>query len=251
MPAIVLAGGATSAEFAAEAGLEPLPGSRGLAEIDGLPMVGYVLRALRQAESVGEILVVAPPGFPTQPGVDAQLVGGASLVDNIEAGLARCGGASHALLSTADIPFITPAAVDDYVRACLARKADLCYCAVPKAACDRRFPGMKRTYLPTPSGKFTGGNMVVTRVAAFSRAAALVREAYPRRKNPAYLVQLIGPANLLKLLLQRICLKDIEASASRRMGIECRLVVTDHAELGTDVDRPEDLRLARQLLSAR
>ena len=49
LPAIVLAGGKTRPEFAAEAGVE----RRALAAIHGRTMVSYVLRALRQAIDLG------------------------------------------------------------------------------------------------------------------------------------------------------------------------------------------------------
>lgn len=250
VPAVLLAGGSVSPGFAREAGLEPRPGARAMADINGLPMVGHVIRALRQASTVGRIVLVAPRDFPPQESVDRQLAGEGGLVDNIELGLSACEGASHAVLITADIPFVTGGSLDDYVSACAETGADLCYCAVPETACRARFPALKRTYLPTPARRYTGGNVVFVRTAAFPAVAALLRQAYPRRKNPAYLAQLIGPGNVLKLLTGRLELSDIEKAVSRAAGINCRLVVTEHADLGSDVDRPEDLRLARELLKA-
>jgi molybdopterin-guanine dinucleotide biosynthesis protein A len=248
IPAVVLAGGSTSPAFAEEAGLGPGTGGRALADINGLPMVRYVLRALKEAETVRTVILVAPGGFPPQPEADVQLTGDGGIVDNIETGLAACEGAEHAILITADIPFIKGSSVDDYVRDCLALRTESCYCAVPESACQAQFPGMKRTYLPTPNGRYTGGNVVVQNVAAFVKVAAMLREAYPRRKNPAFLTRLIGVGNVLKLLTRRIQLSDVEQGVSRATGARCRLVVTEHADLGSDVDRPEDLRLARKLL---
>lgn len=244
LPAIVLAGGKTTPEFAAESG-SPM---RAQADINGWPMVRYVVQALRAAASIGPVIVVAPTGFPVEAAADHHLVGDGSLVENMRAGLQLCGGHEFALLVSADIPFISPRSVDEHVALCLAQQADLCYAAIPREACLQRFPNMRRTYLYSADGTFTGGNLVLQRVSAFEREAELVSEAYRARKNPLFLARLIGPSNLLKFALRRLRLRDIELAAGRIMGVQCRLVVTPHADLGTDVDKPDDLRLARTLL---
>ena len=245
VPAIVLAGGRASAEFAAAAGVE----NRALAEIAGRPMVSYVLRALHEARTVRRVVLVAPPGFPSQAEADETVTSDEGLVENIQAGISQCADSEYVLIATADLPFLQAASVDDYTRACAATGADCCYAAVTRAACARRFPGMKRTYLHTTAGSVTGGNVVFQRAASYPRQAALLRQAYARRKNPLFLASLIGPANVLKLLAGRLTLKDIETAASRAIGVRCRLIVTEHADLGTDIDRPEDLQETRRLFS--
>lgn len=244
VPALVLAGGKTSPEFAQEAGVP----ERALADINGWPMVRYVLRALREASSVSRVVLVAPPGFPDQPEADTRVDGAGGLVENIREGLRQSGGASHALIVTADIPFVTPAAVDEYARECAGAGVDVCYGAIPLEACLRRFPDMRRTSIRTPEGALTGGNIVFQRIASFERQAALLARAYRGRKNPLFLAQLIGLPNVLKFMTRRLTVADIEAAASRVMGVRCRIIITPHPELGTDVDRPDDLRLARKLL---
>jgi molybdopterin-guanine dinucleotide biosynthesis protein A len=251
VPALVLAGGKTAPEFAAAAGVPETPGSRALAEINGLPMVGYVLRALQEASIIDRVLLVAPPGFPDHPEADERIVADRDLPGNILAGLERCQEAEFVLIVTADVPFLTPEAVDDFVRTALERNSDCCYAGIPKEACDQRFPGMRRTYLHTQTGSFTGGNVVLQRVSAFARQADMVREAYLRRKSPAFLARLIGWKNLVKFFLRRLTAKDIEESASRLLGTRCSLILTPWAELGTDIDKPDDLLLARQLLKPR
>lgn len=221
---------------------------RALAEIHGQTMVRYVLRALRQAETIGEILLAAPADFPSQPEADRHVAADAGLEENIRLALRHCQGAEFVVLVTADIPFLQPGSMDDYVRASLATGADLCYSAITQEACQAQFPGMKRTYLHTPTGSVTGGNVVVQRVSTYERQAETLREAYTARKNPVFLAKLIGLGNVLKLVTRRLTLADIEQATGRLMGVRVRLVVSPHADLGTDVDRPEDLRLARERL---
>jgi molybdopterin-guanine dinucleotide biosynthesis protein A len=251
IPALVLAGGKTPPEFAAAAGVPATPGSRALADLHGLAMIRYVLRALQAASTIGPVLVVAPPGFPDQPEADLRVEADRDFSGNIAAGLEHCKDAEFVLIVTADLPFLTPEAVDEFVREGLSRGADCCYAGIPKEACDARFPGMKRTYLHTRGGSYTGGNVVLQRVSAFPRQAEMVREAYLRRKNPAFLARLIGPANLVKFFLRRLTQRDLEESVSRLLGVRCSLILTRHAELGTDIDKPDDIALARQLLKSR
>jgi len=244
VPALVLAGGKTRPEFAALAGVS----NRALADINGLSMVRYVLRALQSAETVSRVILAAPTGFPDQPEADERIAADGDLVDNLLAGLRSCAGSEYALLATADIPFVTPQSVDDYVRRCRAEAVDCCYAAVTREACDAQFPGMKRTWLHTPAGTVTGGNVVLQRVSVFEREAEVLRQAYEDRKNPRMLVRIIGTTNLLKLLARRLTLEDIASAASRVMDVRCRLVLTPHADLATDIDRPEDLVAARERL---
>jgi molybdopterin-guanine dinucleotide biosynthesis protein A len=244
VPAVILAGGSCTAEFAAAAGTH----WRAEADINGWPMVRYVNEALKEASEIDRIVLVAPKGFPQQAGVDVQVVGEGDLPGNIMTGLAECGEAEFALLVTADIPFLTPEAVDSYVRQSMAAEVDLCYAAIPQEACERRFPGMRRTYLRTPGMVLTGGNVVLQRISAFEEQANLVREAYRNRKNPLFLARLIGLGNVVKFLARKLTPADIEKAVSRMMGIRCRLMITGHAELGSDVDKPDDLTLARKWL---
>lgn len=248
IPALVLAGGKTPPEFAAAAGVPETPGSRALADINGLVMVRYVLRALQAASTIGQVILVAPPGFPDQPEADLRIEADRDFSGNIVAGLEYCKDTEFALIVTADLPFLTAEAVDAFVTESLSRGADCCYAAIPKEACDAQFPGMRRTYLHAKSGSFTGGNVVLQRVSQFARQAEMVREAYLRRKNPAFLARLIGPGNLVKFFFRQLTQQDLEESVSRLLGVRCSIILTRYAELGTDVDKPGDIALARQLL---
>lgn len=248
VPALVLAGGKTGAEFAAAAGVPDRPGCRALAEIAGAPMIRHVLRALQGAETVDRVILVAPGHFPDQPEADDRVVAEAGLEENIRLGMERIPDRSFFLVVTADIPFLTPEGVDDFVRRSAALDVDCCYAAINRSTCEQQFPGMRRTYLRTTTEAFTGGNLVYQRTAAYAKQAALLREAYQRRKSPFFLARLIGLGNVLKFLAGRLQLADIEQAASRLMGVRCRLVVSPYAEVGTDIDRPEDLAMARERL---
>ena len=61
------------------------------------------------------------------------------------------------------------------------------------------------------------------------------------RKRPLALARRVGGDGLLKLLLGRLSLAEVEARAQRILGVEARALVTPYPEVGVDVDREEDL----------
>jgi molybdopterin-guanine dinucleotide biosynthesis protein A len=244
IPAIVLAGGRASRAFAEAAGTD----CRALADIGGWPMVRYVLYGLRRASRVREIILVAPSGFPREEMADRQAASDAGLVANIRCGLDLCRDAEHALLVTSDLPFLTGPAVDAYVTQAKRMGVDCVYCGVRREDAEAAFPGMRRTYIRTPQGSITGGNVVLQRVSRFEALAGMLDSAHRHRKNPLFLVRMIGARNLARFLQQKLSIDEIGAAVSRLCGLECRILLTGHAELGADVDRLEDLLLARSLL---
>jgi GTP:adenosylcobinamide-phosphate guanylyltransferase len=248
VPALVMAGGKTGPEFAAAAGIADTPGSRGLADINGLTMIRYVLRALRAAETIDRVLLVAPATVPDQPEATDRVVAEGRLEENIREALRLVADRPFFLVVTADLPFLTPESVDDFVRRSAELDVDCCYGAISREACEKRFPGVRRTFVHLREGSFTGGNMVFQRYATYEKQAALLKEAYQRRKSPLFMARLIGLGNVLKFVMGRLTLPDIERAASGLMDVRCRLVISPYAEVGTDVDKPDDLALARREL---
>lgn len=245
IPAVIMAGGKDSPEFLA-AGENP---QRGLVEIHGLPMISYVVRALRATPAISEIVLVCRPGYPDVPGVDRTLEATGSMVENLGLGLHSCPGAEAVMFATADIPFLTGSAVEDYARRCLESGASLCWAAIPRTASERRFPGMNRTYARLADGEFTGGNLALVRPDLWPGINRVLEIAYQARKKPWLLARLLGPRTLWRLLVRTLSIAEAEARISKALGGPARGIVTEYAELGADVDHPEDLRLARQLLA--
>ncbi|MCH1927236.1 hypothetical protein L6232_20735, partial [Shewanella sp. C31] len=61
------------------------------------------------------------------------------------------------------------------------------------------------------------------------------------RKRPLALARMIGLDVLLKLLLGRLSVAELEARAGRILGVEARALLTPFPEVGVDVDREADL----------
>jgi CTP:molybdopterin cytidylyltransferase MocA len=161
------------------------------------------------------------------------------------------------LVATADIPFLTPASVADFLRqAARYPDATLVYPIVPADLCADRFPQMKRTTLRIREGAFTGGNLVLLEPAFLREHEAVLRAAYARRKSVVGLARLLGAPILLRLAASRVApgllaVAHLEAAVGRALGgARARAVVCPFAEVGADVDRPEDLDFARRWAAA-
>jgi GTP:adenosylcobinamide-phosphate guanylyltransferase len=245
--AVVLAGGRADDAFRAAAGVE----NRALAPLAGRPMVTWVLRALEAAQSVDRIVLVGAEGLAEAPGARQQLRGGGDLMETIERGIGACPGAAFVLLVSADIPALTAEGVDAFVRAGIETGADFIYPIIPRAPNEARFPGVKRTYLRLTDGIFTGGNLVLVRPQALLSQRDLVRRTYAARKKPLRLAIMLGWGVLWRLLWRRLSVDDAAAAVSRLLGVRSQAVVTEHAELGADVDHVADLQAMERYLEGR
>jgi CTP:molybdopterin cytidylyltransferase MocA len=235
--AVVLAGGQADKQFRAATGVE----NRALAPLAGRPMVAWVLEALAAATGIERIVLVGAEGLKDAPGVRQQLRGGGDLIETIERGVGACPGAGYILLVSADVPALTAAGVDAFLRAGLERAADFAYPIIPRAANEECFPGVRRTYLRLSDGVFTGGNLFLIRPDALLRQRELLRRAFAARKRPFRLAMMVGWRPLWRLWRGRLSLKEAEAAISRLMGLQARAIITDYAELGADVDHVADL----------
>lgn len=247
LPAILMAGGRASEAFVAETGLPhrsllrvPHPDTR---DMGTATMLEIAALALRRSKYVSQVYTVtdldAPDG--TQHISDH---GG--FVENLFAGIAACVNSERACVCTADMPFLTAASVDGFLEAAHAVEADLVYPIIKAEACERAYPGLRRTSLPTREGRFTGGNIVLIRPAALLSARSYIEAAHAKRKSPLQLAMMLGLGATLGVALSLatrrglVSVAGLETAVSRLIHARARAVVSDDPALGTDIDRPED-----------
>jgi GTP:adenosylcobinamide-phosphate guanylyltransferase len=246
---VVLAGGKNSPAMAAASGVE----NRALTPIGAQTMLDYVISALKQTPSAGKIYVVGNVPASEQY---VQVTGGETLLDNLMAGLNAAGEQERVLISTSDIPFVTPAALEDFVQRAVISDADLCCSYVPLATCTEKFPEMKRTAVKLSEGKFTLGNIMLVNPHFLSANQAAISAAYAARKSPVKVAKMLGVGLLLRLIGAQLVsprlltVTALEAAVSRLLGHGGRAIgiCSAYPEVGTDVDNPEDIAIARRIL---
>lgn len=252
--ALVLAGGKVPPDLAPYADGAPC---RALMALNGRPMLDYVLDAVRAGfgPSQGRILV-AGDDVPTQDGC-VKIASGASLVDTLLSGVAALEPhETRLLVVTADIPFLTGEAVADFLRRGEeVQPAAFVYPIVEAARCRERFPEMKRTTLRVAEGEYTGGNLALLSPSFLREKREVVLAAYERRKSKPALARMLGPGLILRLLASRVApaalpIPILEREVGRLLGgVTARAVISPYAEVGTDVDRGEDIEIARKMLA--
>jgi CTP:molybdopterin cytidylyltransferase MocA len=228
-----------------------------LIELQGKPLVRYSVEALIAARTVDRIVVVGPKpeleGALT--GLDAEVI--PPVEGMLENALHGCrylvekqgGKRGLILLATADGPLITADIIDGLVRTCLEMGGDVFYPVLERSAMEARFPATRRTYAKLKDGTFTGGNLVVVDSAVLEREAETAMAFVRGRKNPLKLARTLGLAFIFKLVFGLLTVPELEAYVSKTFNLKARAVIAPWAEIGIDVDKPEDLELVRSYLA--
>ncbi len=217
--------------------------AKALVPIQGKPMAYHILRALKQSESVAFISYVGQADSSFASLADALLPAGESMA----ASLALGSGAALAkypeqplLILSADVPWLTPSAVDNLV--IKAPEADLVYPIIPEEVSEQQFPGQQRTYVKIAEGKFTGGNVIVISVQMLPKLLRVLDQLYAARKSPLSLARLFGIDIIIKLVLGRLTIPEVEARAKKILGAELKAWISNDASLGADVDKASHLQ---------
>lgn len=217
--------------------------------LNGRKMIDYVLDCYLNMEEVTDIAVAGPPdGLRGLVGV-TPIPQREDMIENVQAGAALFPD-GWLLLSTSDIPLITPEAIRDFLGRC--SEADLFYPLIEKYDCQRRYPEMERTWVRLAEGEFTGGNVILVRAASIAAAAPAAAMFFAARKSPIQLARIIGPATLAKLLLRRLSIPELEAKVANILGLVCKAVITPYPEIGADIDKKSDYEIiSRQIEMAK
>ena len=228
-------------------------GNRAMHILAGKPMAQWVVDALRSSESVRRIAIV---GDVQVDGADIVLPSGPSMVDNIRVGVEALGDGERICSVCADIPFLTADAIDDFVDRGRKSGGELVYPIISRESCEAQFPGMRRTYLKTAEGTFTGGNVTLISGDLVRNNWELISQSYAARKHILRLAGLIGWGVLVRVIVGQVLpsslkLASLEQAAGRVLGARAVALQTDFAGIGADVDKPDDFEAAELLLKQR
>ncbi|MDI6871867.1 MAG: nucleotidyltransferase family protein [Bacillota bacterium] len=215
-------------------------------DIQGRPMVEYVVDALRHSANVDRIVVVGPEHVlgPVLAGKVYRVVqSGRNIVENLIIGIEMLQPAGKILVVAADIPLLTTAAIDDFIERCREREADIYYPICRKEENEAKYPGMRRTYATLREGVFTGGNIFILNPAVVIKWRREIERAVAVRKSVLGMAKLLGFRLMVKFLLQSLSLREAEERVAKVLGCPVAAVETSYPEIGVDVDKPSDLEL--------
>ena len=185
LPAVLLAGGRPDDKVAASQGKSV----KALAELNGRPIVSYVVEALEGA-GVRPIWVATSVAAATD--MHAAIADGAQILataepnftDTLLLGLTAVGDVPAVLLCTADLPLLTPEAVTDFVDRARATGAEVVYSAVALDDLKPPYDSAVRVKVKLREGPMSGGNIVLAKPSALRHAIEVVQKAFAGRKSP-------------------------------------------------------------------
>ena len=146
--------------------------------------------------------------------------------------------ASHLIISTSDMPFMTVASVYSFVKEFgrLKSKLDFVYPIVPVELCSALAPGTRRTSIKTLDGRFTGGNVFLVRRSRLAENIPFLEEVLANRKSPLKLAKMLGLAPVIQVAAGFGRIKTLENMVNRKLTGEFGALITETPEIAIDID---------------
>jgi len=230
---------------------------KALIPIAGKPMIAHVVDALARSRYIQHVVIVAlDPTAAVQFSAPVEYVPDAGdILANAEAGLQYAMGhypdVDAVLLSSSDVPTITPPIVDAFIEECFRTDHDLYYSVVERSVMETRFPESRRSYIHLREGDVAGGDILLIRPSLAISQRELWDNLAGARKNALRQARMLGLWTFFKLAIRRLSLAEIERRACKVLNIRGRVIPFPYAEVGMDVDKPFQLEIARAELETR
>ena len=224
---------------------------KALIPIAGKPMIAHVVDALAASRYIQHIVIVAlDPAAEVQFLVPVEYVPDAGgLLANAEAGIqyahTHYPDLDAILLSSSDVPTITPPIVGTFIEECFRTDHDLYYSIVERSVMEARFPGSRRSYVHLREGAFAGGDLILIRPSLTFSHRELWQNLAAARKNPLQQARMFGLWTFFKLVIHRLALAEAERRAGKVLNLRGRAIPFPYAEVGMDVDKPFQLEIVR------
>ena len=247
-PVVILAGGQTPEKILETGETEK---DRAFIEVGGRPMLSWVLDAFKGSDVCGELLVVGNSDrLTSELGLSPEQVthDRGSMLKNLIVGLEHFKDHPLIIQSTCDIPLLNASMLNDLANQVSKMDAEVFYPIVDVKHFEKKYPGGKRTTLKLKEGTFTGGNVFMFKPEAVLKNRDRVESVIRNRKSVPKLVQILGPAFIIRFALRKLDITGLERKATQILNARMRGVITPHPEIGLDVDKPEDLEMVRGVL---
>lgn len=217
--------------------------SKALIDLGGRPMVQWIVDALDNAKYVDKIVIV---GIDADSGISAKkplhfVENQGGMLSNLKAGSDKAVELNpekeHILLVSSDIPSITAEIVDNVIETTLDSDYDMYYNAVEKSVMETRFPGSSRTFTKIKGMELCGSDVNVIKSWTIVAQEGLWTKLAEVRKSILKQAMLVGLDTLLLLFFRRLDLEGASKQASKKLGINIKMMLSPYAEVAMDVDK--------------
>lgn len=227
---------------------------KALLDIAGKPMIQWVLDAVSEAKSVGHVAVVGVEGS-----VDLSckkpmsvLPNQYNMVENLRAGVRRIlelnPSAEYVMTCTSDIPMVTPEAFDWIAEHAQKSRHEFYLTMITKEAMMTRYPGSKRRMDHFTDVEVRGADITVVKPHIILQCG-IADTLKQLRHNTLKQLMFIGFDTLLLIRLRRLDLAGFAQRLAKKHGLDWSPLVCPYPEIAMDVDFPNELELARRVLS--
>jgi CTP:molybdopterin cytidylyltransferase MocA len=235
--AVVTAGGRVEGRLAAAIGT-PV---KALAPFGSGVLLDVVLRAIAGA-GIDDIAVVGDPAVGARLPARVRLIPAApDGVTNVARALDAWAG-DDLLFATSDLPFVT--APD--LRAFLAASGayDVTMALAEAGAYEAAYPGAPPHITSLGGERVSGGSVFFIGRTAREPLRAVAGRFFAARKSPIGMARLLGLPLLLRYLLRRLRVADVEQRARAALGVRAAAVRDAAPGLTYDIDTLADYRYA-------
>lgn len=238
MKAVVTAGGRITGEYAREARTTV----KALVSVHGVTMLDRILDALRAA---GATRIAVVGGSEVREACSHRVE---RIVDEARSGAENLVRALRAwpedgeplLYATSDMPYVTAAAVRDFLD-----RVPLDHVALPLAEFGefmRRFPGAPPCGITLAGQCVVNGDVFFIPSGLLERVETIAARFFEARKYPWQMARLVSPRMLVRFLFRRLGIWHLEAHAHRVLGAPAIAVRNCPPELAFDADTLADYR---------
>jgi GTP:adenosylcobinamide-phosphate guanylyltransferase len=231
--------------------------SKALLDINGKPMIQWVLDALSGADRIERVILI---GLDASSEVTCAkpltyLPNYGSMLENIRNGILKAvelnPATEHVLLVSSDIPGITSEMVNWAIDAAMQTNDDLYYNLIKREVMEARYPGSKRTFTRLKDAEVCGGDMNVVHTSTVTKNAEIWERLIGSRKNALKQAAILGFDTLFLLAFRLITVEGAVKKVSQQLKLRGRAILCPYAEVGMDVDKPHQLELMRADLARR
>ena len=258
MKAVLLAGDRPGGSRLAQATGVP---AGALVPVAGQPCIARALAALRAAPSIDGGLIVGPDEATLRqsealatllaPG-DYRWIAPAAAgpAESALRALDELHGACPILLTCADHALLSAETLERFAADALAADAQALVGLVRFERVMRRFPGSRRTRLRFRDASRCGANLFLLRDPAARQAIAFWRTMQQDRKRPWRIAARLGLGLSVRYALGQLSIAEAFDRLSAKAGCRIGWVEVDDPLAAVDVDSPQDLALAEQVLQS-
>lgn len=211
-------------------------------------MIDHVLSALADSPAIGKVAVSASSDIPLSPEI-VRLPAQATPATSVLSAIDQVG--TPLLVTTADNPLLTAHTIEAFLTDASVKGVDAVAAVAPREVVERAGNPGRRTYLKFRGEAVSGCNLFALSAPAGRRAVVFWRRLEIDRKRPWRMACSIGSGTLIRYLIGSLRLDDATRAIGARAGCTAGIVRLQDQYAAHDVDKPEDLRFAEQVILQR